>query len=58
VDQIIQGFDLAGKVGNSIRDGYALTFSLPADSTVQRLEVRARRIDLNVIAPMVFLPPR
>jgi hypothetical protein len=56
LDQNLRGLSLAETLGASIRDAYALTFSSNADGTVHQLEVRARRIDLNVIAPMAFQP--
>jgi hypothetical protein len=48
---------LAENLGRAIRDTYALAFSPGAAGAVQRIEVRARRIDLNAIAPMAFQAP-
>jgi hypothetical protein len=57
IDQNRQGLALAEKLGHAIRDTYALTFSPGTDDATQRIEVRARRIDLNAIAPMAFHAP-
>lgn len=57
IDQNLRGFALAENLGRAIRDTYALAFSPGATGAIQRIEVRARRIDLNAIAPMAFHPP-
>lgn len=57
IDQNLRGFTLAENLGRAIRDTYALAFSPGATGAVQRIEVRARRIDLNAIAPMAFHAP-
>jgi hypothetical protein len=57
IDQNLRGFTLAENLGRAIRDTYALAFSPGAAGEVQRIEVRARRIDLNAIAPMAIHAP-
>jgi hypothetical protein len=57
IDQNLRGLTLAENLGHAIRDTYALAFSPGAAGAVQRIEVRARRIDLNAIAPMAFQAP-
>jgi hypothetical protein len=57
IDQNPRGLTLAENLGRAIRDTYALAFSPGATGVVHRIEVRARRIDLNAIAPMAFHAP-
>jgi hypothetical protein len=57
IDQTPRGLSLAENLGRAIRDTYALGFSPGTAGAVRQIEVRARRIDLNAIAPMVFQAP-